>query len=168
LKLATFMALVLIFGTSCNDDDPVLPDYAGTWSTIDVLTTEEGSVQVKDIMTFTENSFSDLSQFQISSNTWTNMFSMGGTMVVTGDIMTVTITEIGVTSFSGVKGLPTGVITSYKKGTPEFDELITDNDQPKTFDSKFTISGNKMTLQTDHNGDGDYLDEYETSVYTKQ
>ena len=162
------MAIVVIFSSSCKEDDPILPDYVGTWVAVEAVPTEVGYVQMKDIMTFTEKSFTDLAQIQTGTDQWTSIFSMNGTLLVSGNIMNVTITEIGVTSFSGVTGLPTGVITSYKKGTTEFDELITENDQPRSFESKYTISGNKMTIQTDQNEDGDYLDELETTVYTKQ
>ena len=167
-KIASLMALIVIFSTACKDDDPVLPEYAGTWVTVRAVPTQNGYSQVKEVMTLSENSYSDLLQSQISTDVWTSIFSMGGTMVVSGNLMNVTLTEIGITSLSGVTGLPTGVITTYKKGTDEFNQLITDKDQPKTFEAKYSISGNKLTIQIDKNGNGDYLDEMETSVYTKQ
>jgi len=162
------MTVVVLFNLSCKEDETVLPDYAGTWAAVESVPTENGSMQVKDIMTLTETSFSDIHQIQVATDKWTDMVGMKGSLSVYGDIMSVTITEIGVTSLSGVTGLPTGVITSYKKGSSEFDALLSANEQPKTFESKYTISGKNMTLQTDHNGDGDYLDKLETSVYVKQ
>lgn len=167
-QAAAFMAVAVIFNSSCKDDDPVLPDYAGTWITVKTVPSQSGYTQVKDLLTFTEKSFMDLKQEQTADNKWTDLESVQGSMTVYGNVMNVTVTEIGISSYSMLTDLPTGVITSYKKGTTEFDALITKMDQPKTFESKYSITDNKMTLQIDSNADGDYLDEFETSVYTKQ
>ncbi|HLN73282.1 MAG: hypothetical protein ACM3O8_04675 [Methylococcaceae bacterium] len=167
-KAAAFVAVGMVFISSCKKDDPVLPDYAGTWVTVETVASNGKYVQVKDIRTFTQTSFTELVQKQLTSDTWTDYASVKGTLSVYGDVMNVTVTEMGASSYSMVTNLPTGVISYYKKGTSEFDVLIAQMDQPKTFESKFSVSGNKMIIQTDLNSDGDYLDEMETSVYTKQ
>lgn len=167
-KVVAIMAVGMVFISSCKDDEPVLPDYAGTWVTVETVASNGKYVQVKDIRTFTETSYTELVQKQLSDNNWIDYVSVKGTLSVFGDMMTVTVTEMGASSYSMVTNLPTGVITYYKKGTSEFDVLVSQMDQPKTFESKFSVSGNKMIIQTDLNSDGDYLDEMETSVYTKQ
>lgn len=167
-KAAIVLAVVVSFNSSCKKDEVILPDYAGTWVAVESVPTESGFKQVKDIMTFTETSFSNIGQIQTSTDKWVSMASMDGSLSVYGDIMSVTVTEVGVSSISGVDGQPTGVITSYKKGTSEFDILIDEMEQPKTFESKFSVTGDQLTLQTDQNDDGDYLDALETTVYTKQ
>ncbi|MGE5395619.1 MAG: hypothetical protein ACM3P1_12830 [Candidatus Saccharibacteria bacterium] len=167
-KAAAFMAVGMMFNSSCKEEDKVLPDYTGTWVTVETIASGGKYVQVKDIRTFTETGFTELVQKQLSSDQWIDYVSVKGTLSVYGDMMNVTVTEMGASSYSMVTNLPTGVITFYKKGTSEFDVLISQLDQPKTFESKFSVSGNKMIIQTDLNSDGDYLDEMETSVYTKQ
>lgn len=166
--MASLMALVIIFFSSCNEDEPVLPDYVGTWETVESVPTDEGHVQVKDIMTFTETGFTNKAQMELAAGKWIDFASMKGTMTVSGDFMNVIVTEIGITSLNMITGLPTGVITSYQKGSTEYDALFAQLGESKTFESKFTVAGNKLTLQTDKNEDGDYLDELETSVYTKK
>lgn len=169
-KVAAFMAIVVLFGSSCKDkdDEPVLSGYVGTWVAIESIETEAGAIPFKDIMTFTETSFEDLGQIQISFNKWTDFLSMKGSLLVNGNKMTVTIQEIGMSSFSPVTGLPTGTITSYPAGSDEFNELLDEAGQSQTFESEFSVSGNNMTIKTDNNDDGDYLDEMETSEYTRQ
>lgn len=167
-KTAVFMAVAVMFNSSCTKEDIILPDFVGTWVTVETVALNGSYVQVKDIKTFTPTGFTDMIQKQLASDTWTDYVGMKGTLSVYGDVMNMTVTEIGASSYSMVTNLPTGVMTSYQKGTPEFDALISQMHQPKNFESKFSVSGNKMIIQTDLNADGDYLDEMETSVYTRQ
>ena len=173
-KLATFMAIVLIFSSSCKKDDPVIPivvpvtpNYVGTWIAIAPFTTVYGDIQMKDIKTFTDSSFTDRVQLEIATDLWINYGSMKSSLSVSGNLMNVTITDIG-TSSTNMLGIPTGVITSYKKGSAEFNDLISLSGQHNTFSSEYNVSENQLTLKTDINLDGDYLDANETTVYTKQ
>lgn len=166
--MASLMALVIIFSTSCKEDDPVRPDYVGTWETVESVPTVEGHVQLKDILILSETSYSNTIQKELSAGKWIDYASLKGTATFTGDYMNVIITEIGVTSLNLITGLPTGVITSYLKGSEEYDILFAEMEEAKIFESRFTVAGNKLTLQIDKNGDGDYIDELETSVYTKK
>lgn len=167
-KAAVVVTMVLSFNSSCTKDDEILPDYAGSWEVVASVQGASGYTQVKDIVTFTETGFASLSQVEQPASKWTDYASMEGTMEVHGDKMSVVVTEIGISSLSGITGQPTGDITSYKKGTAEYDALFTKLGELKNFESKFTVSDNKLTLQTDKNNDGDYLDELETTVYTRK
>lgn len=173
-RIATFLAIILIFSTSCKKDepatpivDPNTPDYVGTWIAIEPISTDYGDISMKDIMTFTETSFTNLGQLQILSNSWLDYVSMKGSILVNGNKMTVTITDLGLTSLNSL-GMPTGEIASFKAGSAEFDALILESGQAKTFISEYSVSGNQLTLKTDNNEDGDYLDANETTLYTKQ
>ena len=168
--LATFLAMVVLFSSSCKDkdDDPLLPDYVGTWVAIESLPTEAGTVQIKDIMTFTEKSFTDVGKLQVSTNYWIDLVSMKGTLSVNGNIMKFTVTEVGMSEFSEVTGFPTGVMETHSKGSAEFDSLLEEVGQPAIFESEYIVAGNKLTLKTDNNEDGDFEDEMEITVYTKQ
>jgi hypothetical protein len=57
---------------------------------------------------------------------------------------------------------------SYKEGSAEFEAILSQSEQSKTFESEYSVSGDKFTLKTDNNDDGDYLDGDEVTVYTKQ
>jgi len=147
--------------------EPVNTDYVGTWMVIAPFTTDYGDISLKKIITFTDRSVAQLGQLQILSNTWMNYVSMKGSLSVNGNLMTVSITELGMSSSNSL-GIPTGDIISYQSGSAEFDKLLSDTGQPGTFSSQYSVLGNQLTLKTDANFDGDYLDANEITVYTKQ
>jgi hypothetical protein len=169
-KVATFMALLVIFSSSCKDKDKeeVLPDYAGTWVAEISIPTQTGFTAIKDIMTFTGTTFIDKGQMQTGVNTWIDFILLKGSISVNGNIMDVTVNEVGTTTISSITGLPTGSIESYKTGTTEFDNLLIQTGQPRTFKSEYSVSGNKLTLKTDNDEDGVYMGEDEITVYTRQ
>lgn len=171
--VAAFMTLVLIFSSSCKKDAPEnsnAPNYVGTWIYTGPISEEEfGDLLFKDIMTLSANSFTDLMQVQLSTDSWVDFFYLKGSMSVKANIMSFTVAEIGFTSLDELTEFPTGVMTSYNTGSTEFNELLSDlGHSNKTFISEFSVSGNQLTLMTDKNEDGDYLDLGETTVYTKQ
>lgn len=165
--MAAFMALLVIFCLSCGEDDPVLPDYAGTWVTTATIPSEEGNIEGKQILMLNEKSFSDLVQLQVGTK-WIDFVVMKGSVSVSGNMITRTIKELGITSYNMATNLPTGVIVTSKEGEEEFNTIMEQFGLEKTFTEEFSVSGNKLTLKTDDNHDGDYLDELETNVFTKQ
>ena len=76
--------------------------------------------------------------------------------------MTTTYTGIGVATDL------TGTITISAAGSSDFQSLLTENGITLTFNSKYSVAGNKMTMMTDADGDGLYTGTNETTVYTKQ
>ena len=172
-KIATLLAIVVIFSSSCKKDNkvnPIYTDYVGTWMSMDTISIPNyENTSIKDVMTLTETSFADLRQIQFM-NAWMDFVSMKGTLSVNGNLINVNITEVG-TSFNMVTFLPffpLGTIKSYKEGTPEFDSILSQVNQSKTFKSEFSVSDNKLTIKTDLNKDGDYLDDKEITIYSKQ
>lgn len=170
-NLSIALLALVVFATSCVKEDEVAPDYVGTWVAIipPIPTTTGYTGGFKDIMTFTENSVIDLIQFPGgSTDQWIDYMNMKGSLSVKGNIMTVTISEVGISSFSPVTGRPTGTIISYKDGSAEFESILSQANQSKVFESEYSISGNQMTIKSDNNNDGDYLDSLEITVYTRQ
>ncbi|HEY3371567.1 MAG TPA: hypothetical protein VGK10_11995 [Prolixibacteraceae bacterium] len=167
-KVAALMALLMIVVVSCKDDDPVLPAYAGTWAATESIPTETGYTSIKDIVTLTETSFAELGQMEIGTGNWKDIASLKGTMTVSGNSLHITLTDVGMTTLNMLTGLPTGTIITYHEGSAEFNDQLSQMEQPKTYVTQFSISGNQLTLLTDINLDGDYTDEYETGVYTRQ
>lgn len=165
------LTLMVIISSSCKKDDEINPDYVGTWAVImpSIPTATGFTGGFKDNMTFTKSSFTDLIQMPgESADKWIDYMNMKGSISVSGNLMTVTITELGISSFDVITGRPTGTIISYKEGSSTFDAILNNSEQPKTFNSEYSVSGNKLTLKTDNNDDGDYLDSDEVTVYTKQ
>jgi hypothetical protein len=158
-----------MFSSCSKNDNEVTPDYVGTWIALETITQNEGSMQFKDIMTFTKDGFSDKGQvYDVSTSKFIDYVKLNGTMSVSGAVMNINITEIGVSSFDPISGAPTGIIVMYKEGTSQYDLIFSETGQPKTFLSEFSVAGTILTLKTDNNSDGDYTDINETTFYTKQ
>jgi hypothetical protein len=120
-------------------------------------------------MTLSKSGFSDLYQvYNPLTGKYTDYIKLGGLLSVSGSTMTIKATEIGVSSFDLVTGYPTGSITTYKEGSSQFESLFSVSGQAKTQKSEYSIEGNKLTVKTDNNNDGDYTDADETTVYTRQ
>lgn len=168
MQLFTVLALVLIFSASCKKDETKEP-YLGTWSYNDTMTEDGITMQVKDIITLTKDKFTNMGQVKNPlTNEWIDAFGMKGELSVTGDKMNLIITEMGMTSYDSMTGMPTGTIIYYTEDDVEFDGLLDEMEMPQTVSSEFFIAGDKLTIKTDYNSDGDYTDEDETTVYTKQ
>jgi hypothetical protein len=120
-------------------------------------------------MTFSTNTFSDISQIKnTSTNEWINLIGLKGSISINENIMNVTVTEFGLSTFDMITGIPTGNIVYYKDNQSEFSSLISQSGMKSTFKSEYSVSGNNLTLKTDNNNDGDYNDENEGTIYTKQ
>ena len=157
-SILLFSALVLLF-TSCSKDDTVNPDYVGTWS----VATNENGVKIKDNMAFTKDGLTVTKQKYIpTSNIWVDIIKATGTISVTGSTMAITYTGFGISEDI------TKPITMFTIGSSDFQSLMSDNGIPMTFNSQFSVSGNKLTIMVDINSNGNFTDQGETTVYTKQ
>jgi len=164
--------IILLFGlTFCYacEKDKNNPDYVGTWVATGTISVDTVIMEMKDIMTFSTNTFSDIGQIKNpDTNAWINLIGLKGSISVNGNIMNVAITEIGMSAFDMLTGMPTGDIVYYKDSQSQFSSLLSQSGMKKTFKSEYSISVNYLTLKTDNNNDGDYNDENEVTIYTKQ
>ena len=169
LKLVPVLLILIIFCSSCEKDDEVAPDYVGTWASVIAIPTPSGYIGYRDLMIFSENSVINVLQLPGGSETqWIDQMNMKGLIAVSGNMITVTIAEVGISSLDAVTGRATGTIISYKDGSAEFETILSQSDLSKIFKSEYSVSGDKLTLKTDNNDDGDYDDGDEITVYTKQ
>lgn len=169
MMLASMLILLVIISTSCKEDDEVLPEYVGTWFAIQTLDNYGVFTQYKDVVTFTVDGYSDLGQmYNSTTKRWVDYQLVNGSFTVSGKIVNVLVEEMGVTTFETLTNLPTGSINTYKEGDPLFEKLLLQTGQPKSYISEYSISGNELVMQTDHNDDGDYLDARETIIFTRQ
>lgn len=167
--LVVLLTITAVLGTSCkkDDDDDEKADYVGKWTSEETITSEEGTELYKDIMTLTRTTFEDIIQTTDSEDGWVDSFFIKGTISANGNIIDVHVSEVGVSEIDPVSGEFTGNMTTYKEGSLLFEAIIAESGQDKDFQSEYSIEGNKMTLKTDTNDDGDYNDENETTVYTR-
>jgi hypothetical protein len=162
--LGIMLVTVLFAASSCSKDEEVSADYVGTWVS---NTTLEGS-EAKETLTLTSNTFNIKYQMKnATSGAWMDYISMKGSISVNNQLITGTITEIGI-AFDPMTGEPTATMTTYQAGSSFFNLIIEESMGGATFTSEYTVSGNTLTLKTDDNGDGDYLDEGESETFTKQ
>ena len=154
-----FSVLVLLF-SSCSKDDAVGPDYVGSWS----YTSTQSGMTVRENMTFTKDGVTLLSQMSIpTTNLWMDFLKTTATISVNGSTMTITYTGIGMTP--DING---SITVLYPVGSSDFQTYLTVNGFTPSYVSKYSVSGNKLTIMTDNNGDGLYTGTDETIVYTKQ
>lgn len=170
LKIRSVIALMIVVTamiisiSSCSKDNEITADYVGTW----VANSSMDGSETKETMTFTSTNVTDLLQIKnATTNTWVDYLSMKGSISVNKQIMTVTLTEIGL-AFDFMTGEPTATMTTYKAGSSLFDLILEGSGQSASFQSEYSVSGNTLTIKTDNNDDGDYLDEEESVTYTKQ
>ncbi len=165
------VSIVILFVSSCDkddDEDSTPTDYLGTWVTEQTVPTDLGELQVRDIITFSPTTFTEVAKIlDESTNNWIDFIGRKGNIAVGKGSMDVTLTEAGTTGLDDL-GNPTGVITYYKDGTTEFDQVLQLMEMEKQYKAIYTVSGNTMTLKSDNNKNGSYDDEDEVHVFTKQ
>jgi hypothetical protein len=155
-KLFILLALPLLANfvfTNCSKDDEAAKDYEGTW--VRTATHDDGT----ETMTLTISG-SDITMVSetVDNDNVKSTFAFKGSNSVAGDIMTITINEIGVAGTDGA-------IVYYKSGSDEF-KAFAENFGDLTMKIKYSVSGNKLTIISDENGDGVYDEDSE--VWTKK
>lgn len=164
-KSVLLFSLCGLLFTSCGDDkDEPDADYVGTWVSVETTSEDGLSAPTKNTLVLTANSFSYVSQLYFIK--YFDLAKMEGSITVSGDKVNATVTGFGMASEDVITN--ENEITVYKEGSSEFNSLIESNDIPTSFEVKYSVSGNFLTLSIDENNDGDYTDENETVVYTKQ
>jgi hypothetical protein len=167
-RLLTIISIVIFLLSSCEKEE-INESYVGTWVATETVSEQGVSMTVKDIMTLTESTFTNVAQIQNPlTSAWTDLLGLKGSISVVNNIMEVVVTEIGMSTFDMITGMPTGELSYYSDGQGEFANLLAESDIIGSFQSEFSVSGDKMTIKTDANGDGDFTDSGETSVYTRQ
>lgn len=152
---------------SCSKDYDT--DLLGTWIAYETIPLNGYQTQVKDIITFTKSRFTDLTQIYISSRgQYYDYRKLIGSVSVSGNTLYLMLSEIGFMSSSTTNGNIPGPLVFSRKGDLSFYYKITQGGFKESFTSFYSISGDKLTLMTDNNSDGDYSDPLETTVYTKQ
>lgn len=151
-----------------DDNDDKSSDYVGVWTTTESVSTDQGSIDVKDVVNFSKSSFTEIASIKDpATGAWVDLVGRKGNIIAKDGSMDVSIKEAGMTNVDA-EGNPTGVIKYYKAGTAEFDEVLTEMEMEKDYKALYTVSGNKLTIKADQNDNGSYEDEDEVHTFTKQ
>jgi hypothetical protein len=166
--LFTALCMVIFFITACEKEEDV-PDYVGTWIATGSFTEEEVTLEMKDILTLKTSSLTEVLQIKNPlTDNWLDYLGLKGSLTVSDNTMSIVLNELGMSSFDMMTGMPTGNITYYSKEQNEFDQLISESGMPETYSAQFSVSGGSLTFKVDINEDGDFDDEGEVTIYTKQ
>jgi hypothetical protein len=166
--LAAASILSLTFYACDKDDDDKDPAYVGVWSRTETIYIDTLTLDFKDVLTLTKNTFTDIGKVQNpDTDEWIDLMGMKGTLSASGNNLDVSLTEIGLSDFD-TEGIPTGDIVYYNTQDEEFDALLYELDQEGNFDAAYSVAGNQLTIKIDDNNDGDVLDDGETQVFTKE
>jgi hypothetical protein len=153
--------------TSCEKDEPV-PPYVGTWSISWDVAEEGDTIWVKDILTLTADTYSEVLQLRYHpTGSWRTYFGMRGSLSVSGNIMTIKIDKAGFSTVDD-QDRPTGNVVYYSKGTEEYNAIIQFMGLNETITAEFSVTGDKLVLFIDLNGDGDVLDPGELSLFIRE
>lgn len=168
--ISAFMVLLVITAafTSCKKDENTVQsaDYVGKWNS-DVITSDS-EPDSKHNLTLTKNTFEDMVLTKVSSGEFVNSIIVKGSMTATNNVMNVHVSEIGVSEINDQTKEPTGNVTSYKEGSLLYGLILDQSGRKADFQSEYTVNNNKLTLKTDINKDGDFLDANETTTYNRQ
>lgn len=159
LSLA-FLSIVIASFISCSKDDDNSPAYVGTWTAATSFSFAKSlKTTVITDLGFRKKLELGGSDFTVTmegggADQWMAYEGTKGSLSVAGDTLTMTIKQEGILNDAGD--------LSYT--------AVATKDQ-KAMKSKWIVSGNKLTLISDENGDGDFNDVatgYDSNtVYTK-
>lgn len=140
-----------------DDDDDGTLDYVGTWQ----MTDNEGGMEMKQTIVLTANAFTVTMQVKIG-DVWVTVNTMEGTFTVDGSMLNITITKVGMLDDESNQ------MVYYTKASPEWATILAEDiEMPETFEAKYIVAGNTLTMIIDDNDDGVYDPVEEGEVYTK-
>lgn len=171
IQKVKFLAVVVLISWALQgcEKEEYVPDYVGTWVSEQDLTKQGGSPAVRDMLDFSEGSFTNLGQVKdIKNDKWLDFIGVKGRIIIKNDVMQVEVLEMGISKIDVFSGLPTGLIHYYRPDQAEFTTIINKSHLSTSYQSNFLVTGNKLTLQTDKNNDGDFADQGEITTFVKQ
>lgn len=170
-RVLAIAALMFFAANACEKDDKKEEsrNYVGAWSTVKSVATEDGDIEVLDIVQFTVDGFVEVaSVLDPESNEWVDLIGRKGDITVKSGQMDVSIIEIGFSEVDETTGSPTGELIYFEEGTEEFSALLEELEMSQNYKALYTISDDEMTLKADNNNNGSFDDEDEVDVFTRQ
>lgn len=165
-KLLTLLLLSTVTLSSCDKDDVDAPAFVGTWQNeqegVDLtlkLKTSVIAIHSRDVLTLEKNSYVKTYEHKYTTFGWVVIDGEKGAISEANGILTVTQKQKS--EFVDESNASLGV--TYIDIQPPL---------PDSFKAKWSVIGNKLTIITDGNNDGDFEDVDESDdyqmVYTRQ
>jgi hypothetical protein len=170
-RLLAISAITLLAVTSCkkDDNDDKSAEYIGSWGTVKTVPSEDGELEIQDMVNFTTSSFNEVASIKDPLNDeWIAVVGRKGRITEKSGEMDVSITEVGYTTVDEETELPTGVILYYKEGTDEFSELLEELEMSQNYKARYTVDADELTLKADNNNNGSFDDEDEVNIFIRK
>lgn len=150
MKKFTFLfsgILIVMFVFSCGSDRP---DYVGTW--VGEHTFPLIGETTRLTATLTEDTWKIMVAIELFADNWFDILGLKGTMIVSESNITLTVTHV-------YESIEQGVPAWYGPGTEEFYTILLSLEiTSTTFNGKYSVSGDQITLFIDFDDSGVYED----------
>lgn len=163
-KMKLLVILFLLITPILHFQTTIPEELAGTW---ELKVPGEGEIpsQIFKWIFYTNDLGNDIAEFhwlfkRTVDKAFISVFVVKGNLIVENDVFTLS------TFMTGSQQVDSKLefyeeIKWFSEGDPKFDRY------PKQESHYFLIEGNKLKVQDDFNGDGDFDDEEATTIYTK-
>jgi hypothetical protein len=138
------ICLFTIMFSSCQKDEETTPDYVGTWTRSETITEEGVTVDFKTTLTLTASKYTELVQMKTGEK-FLDLIKITGALSVSGDVMTIDLQSIAVTSYS-ITGMPTGTLVTYNENSAEFNQFLSLFEIDKTQTASYTVVGKTLNV----------------------
>ncbi len=156
--------LFLLIIPTIHFQNEIPHDLAGTW---ELKVPGEGEIpsQIFKWIFYTNESGNDIAEFhwlfkRTDDKAYISVFVVKGNLMVNHKVFTLSTFTTGSQQVDAKLEFYEE-IKWYSEGDPKFDRY------PKQESHNFLVEGNKLKVQDDINGDGDFDDKEETTIYTK-
>ena len=152
------LLLLMPLGSCSSDDDDDDAGFIGTWERME---SGDQDVEMKQVLVITATTFEVKMQMELLAQ-WLDFMVIKGTYTAEGDIMSMTVTQVGLIK-EDLSGLQ-----YFSPSDPEWDAILAGEvEMPESFDAKYSVSGDKLTIIFDDNEDGIYDPVEEGVVFTR-
>ncbi|WP_340114286.1 hypothetical protein [Maribellus mangrovi] len=162
--MKSLVILLLLITSALHAQNNIPEEMAGTW---ELKVPGEGEVpsQIFQWIFYSNDSGENIAEFhwlfkRIEDLDYLTVFAVKGNLVVDHNVFTLSTFTTGSQQIGGKLEFYEE-IKWFTEGDPKFDRY------PKHESHFFEIEANKLKVQDDFNGDGDFDDQEETTIYTK-
>jgi hypothetical protein len=153
--------LTVLLYCSCENKKEE-PPFVGTWLTTN---TQEG-FEMKDSLTLTENTFTDIISISVNNN-WLEYMGIEGTHQATGNQLVLNADSVAMAKINIFTGEIYNGLEWYKRGSEEFNQYISKFGMA-TMKGEYLIDGDTLTVKMDMDGDGFYSAYGEITDYLRK
>jgi len=161
------IAVLIVFSSSCINDDEVYLEYAGKWFTEKSIAVSSGYVKVKYTLELTSNGFKEI--FVRPSRTSysdASQLTIEGAVFSSGKILKLVVHKLSVSNINSA-GVVSEPYETHIYGDDDFGfEFVGMGSTISNNNVEYSIEDGKLIFKVDYNRDGIYA-ENEKSIYSR-